>query len=696
MLAPSAALAQEASTFPPDADGTDSGLIVVTATRSGSAIENLPISVSVMNEEDLSQQLQQNRNILLGLEFAVPGLSVQAPENRSSCGTQLRGRNAAFLINGVPVNEDLRQGSCTAPFALTPFAVQRVEVVRGGTALYGAGAPGGIINLITRRAAGSALEVDFTAQTSFNTEVSRGTFTTDLYAGAGQDLGALDYYFGAAYTDGGRSRSATGRPTLSNAFEAFDLVGSVGMALGAGELRFTGTFHDENKGSEFYPDGTFDPATGAVNVVEVAPHPQVAEAGDRSATAALAFTHPELLGHEVALSLFWQDQRIVQRDNFFSAEFGDDFFASNRENSRIGLRSALARSYRLGGGLLRTSYGLDFTHNDFYRFIVDAAADPDEVTGYITPDFYLDTIAPFGQLEWTRGAVTLTGGVRHEWYSGAIRQAGYDPALPRAATPGAFASSELTLWNAGAVYRLAPDVQLYAGFSQGAELSQLGRAARGAKDPGAISNEPATSNQYELGVRGRRGEVAFGLAAYRSHSDSSSQLQADPSCSGATFCPLIPLRIPERAWGIEANAAWAASPTLDLSAVFTLQRGEVFDEASGRYISYSTDRAVPLRVTARADWRPLPVLALGLQVTHYGASSYFTPGEEAVGFVDSAAVTLASASAAYDIGPLSVFVAADNLLDEIYVTPSAQATGAGLLDYQAPGRRLTVGVRGKF
>ncbi|WP_133365057.1 TonB-dependent receptor [Qipengyuania sediminis] len=669
--------------------------IVVTATRSGSAIETLPVSVSVVDEETLNAQLRQNRNLISALESAVPGLSIQAGEDRTSCRTQLRSRNVAFQINGVPVNEDLRSGSCTAPFALTPFAIERVEVVRGGTALYGAGAPGGIVNLITRRASGSALEIDAVAQTSFNTDTAKDTFFTDLYAGAGHDLGSFDFYVGAGFTSGGRPRSATGRPTYAAAFEAIDLVGAFGLELAGGELRLTATFHDEDKGRENYPDGTFDPVTGITNVVEVAPHPQVDEAGDRSATAALSYTHPEVLGHSLALSLFWQDQRIVQRDNFYTAEFGDDFFASNRENARLGLRSTASRRYALGGGELVTSYGLDFTHNSFFRFTVDPAGE-DRITGYITPDFYLDTLAPFAQVEYSLGPVTVTGGVRHEWYSGAITREGFDPALPRAATPGDFADSELTLWNLGAVFRVATGVQLYGGFSQGAELSQLGRAARGARDPGAISNEPATSDQFEIGLRGRRGPVGFGLAAYYSHSDSSSQIQPDPSCAGESFCPLIPLRIPERAWGFEANADWAVTQAFDLSAVLTIQRGEVEDQDTGEFISYSTDRAVPLRATLRADWRPLAGLELGAQVTHYGASAYFTPTEEAVGFVDSEAVTLASASIGYTFGPVTLYAAADNLLDEEYVLPSAQATGAGFTDYEAPGRRVTVGLRGRF
>jgi iron complex outermembrane recepter protein len=680
-----------------DVAGVSEGnAIVVTATRSGTALENLPISVSVVSEEDLQEQLRQNRNILNALEFTVPGLSIQAPEDRSSCGGQIRGRGASFQINGVPVNEDLRPGSCTAPFAISPFAIERVEVVRGGTALYGAGAPGGIINLVTRRAKGSDLEIDATAQTSFNTDVSDDTFTTDLYLGAGQDFGNFDYYVGAGYTDGGRQRSGNGNPVFSSAFEAIDLIGAFGLELGEATINFTGTYHDENRGRDFYPEGAFLPGSDEVaSVIEVAPHPQANEAGDRSITAVLSFNHPDLLAHDVTLALFFQDQEIIQRDNFFDISFGDDFFASNRENSRLGLRSTFVRTYDIGSSSLKTSYGLDFTRNDFLRFIVDPVGE-DTITGYITPAFYLETLAPFAQAEFTTGNLTLTGGVRHEWYSGAVEVEGFDPALPRAATPGAFADSELTLWNAGAVYQLGGDMQLYVGFSQGAELSQLGRAARGAINPGEISNEPATSDQYELGLRGDAGAVSYGIAAYYAQSDASSQIQPDPSCAGETFCPLIPLRIPERFWGLEAQAQWQAFQNLQLAGVFTLQRGEVLDEASGEFINFSTDRTVPLRITARADWQPVANVGVGLQVTHYGASSFFTPTQQEIGLVESDAVTLAAANISYDLGPVRVYAAADNLFDEVYINPAAQGDGLDFFNYEAPGRRLTIGVSGRF
>lgn len=685
------------SVTPPTDSGSGESEIVVTATRSRSAIEQLPISVSVVDEETVNSQLRQNRNILSGLEFAVPGLSVQDSETRGSCSSAIRGRAASFQINGVPVNEDLRPGSCTGPFTISPFSVERVEVVRGGTALYGSGAPGGIINLITRRAKGAALEIDTTAQTSFNTANSDDTFTTDLYAGAGQKLGNFDYYVGAAYTDGGRVRSATGLPVFSAAYEALDLLGSVGVDLSAGqELRFTGTFHAENVGPQFYPDGLVDPASGLANIVEVAPHPQVGQGRDRNVTMAISYRHPDLLAHDVSLSVFYQGQSIKQRDNFFTAADGNDFFASNRENSRLGFRSALTRSYGLGNARLKTSYGFDFTRNDFFRFNVDAA-NGEVVNGYVTPAFYLNTFAPFGQVEVGIGKLTVTGGVRHELYRGAIEEEGFNPALPRAATPGAFGNSSLTLWNVGAVFAVTDSIQLYGSFSQGAELTELGRAARGAIDPSQITVEPATSDQYEIGLRGNAGPVRFGLAYYSSRSESSSQIQPDPSCAGETFCPLIPLRVPERFHGFEANATWQAAGNFTLSGVFTLQRGRVFNEDLNRFIAYGTDVSVPLRITGRAQWRPVKPLSLNFQLTHYGASSYFTPTEQAIGFVDTDAVTLGSGSVGYRFGPVELYVAADNLFNNRYISVANQVQGQGGFTYmQAPGRRVTLGVSSRF
>jgi iron complex outermembrane receptor protein len=425
------------------------------------------------DQEEIAEQLRQNRNILSGLEAIVPGLNIQPSESRGSCLTRVRGRAVSFQLNGVPVNEDLRAGSCTGPFTISPFALDRIEVVRGGTALYGAGSPGGIINLITRQGRTRELAVDLTAQTSFNTERSDDTWTTDLYAGAGQRIGGFDYYVAAAYTDGGRVRDAVGDPLLSGAYDAVDLLGSFGLQLpGDSELRWVTTFHHEDVGRQFYPSGALIPGTDIAQVVEVAPNPQLGQGRDRDITTTLGYSNPDLFGHALTLSLFYQNQSIKQRDNFFDVSTGDSFFSSNRRNERFGFRSAAVREHALGGDLsLKTSYGFDYTRNALYRFVVDA---DEEVLSALSPEIVLRTYAPFVQGELSLGRATLTGGARHEWYRGEITARAFRPDLPGRGTPGDIGKSELTLYNLGAVYRLTPGVQLYAGFSQGAELSQLG------------------------------------------------------------------------------------------------------------------------------------------------------------------------------------------------------------------------------
>jgi iron complex outermembrane receptor protein len=396
----------------------DNRTIVVSASRSGTSLSDLPISTSVVSEEELAEQLDFSTNIMRALEFTVPGLAPQR-ESRSNCSPNIRGRATAILINGVPVNETLRQSTCNQMYQLSPFAVGQVEVIRGGTALYGAGSPGGIINFVTRRAKGDALEIDVVAQTSFNTSETDDSFTTDLYLGGGQDFGSVDYYLGAAYTDGGVGRTPDGGYVPGRMYESLAFNGSVGADLAGGELRATGTWYREDYGSQWSADGSQDIGNFAL-VVPVALHPQNDEAVLRSTTLALSYDHPDLVwGQSLALSGFYQDQLYRQRDNFWSAGFGDDFFASDSDHERFGLRSTLVKRATLGMVDFVGSYGFDFTRNSYYRPAIDPVTDA--IFAFVSPDVTFDTYSLFGQAEFDFGRLRLVGGVRQEWYRGEIR-----------------------------------------------------------------------------------------------------------------------------------------------------------------------------------------------------------------------------------------------------------------------------------
>ena len=669
--------------------------ITVTGSRTGQQIREVITPVSVLDQETLAEQLRLSQNILKVLDTTVPGLNVSTG-GRSGCLTKIRGRTANFQINGVPANQELRPSTCNAAFQVSPFALEQVEVVRGATALYGAGAPGGIVNLITRRAKSAAVEVDGVVQTGFTTDHPGGTWSHDLYAGFGQAPGAWDYYLGLGYTDAGAARTPEGGYAVGTAYDALSMNGSLGYALSdAARLRLTGTWYREDPGRQYAASGA-DIAAGAERprVIEVTPNPFSDESVDKLYTLALSFEADDVLGQKLFLSGFLQEQTYKQRTNFQDANGGrPDFFNDDRTNGTYGLRSTLASEIDFGGPVLELEYGADFQRSRVIRLLVDPARGG-AVTGYIAPETILRTYGLFAQGELEMGGIRFTGGGRRELYRGEVGDDAFDPTLPRPATPGDLGESDLWLFNAGAIYDLTAGLQLYGGFSQGAELSQLGRAARGVRDPSTITPEPATSDQYEIGVRGAIGPVELSLAGFRSRSKKASLLQNDPSCAGQTFCPLIPLRSPQKFRGIEATADWRVDPMLTAGALVTWQRGEVFDERAGRYIDYSSDAVSPFRITGYTEVEPVAGWTARLQATWIGAADYFSPSEQALGRIATDSVFLLDLTGSVKVGPGAVTLGLSNLLDRRYVNVTQQ--GGGFEETLQEGRRVTLGYRIRY
>ncbi|MBM4247726.1 MAG: TonB-dependent receptor [Deltaproteobacteria bacterium] len=128
--------------------------LVVTATRTQTALSNLPQTVTVVSREDIEESEVDTVGDLLR---AVTGVTVQQSGGRgTSTSVFIRGSasdEVLTLIDGVQVNS-VTLGAFD--FAnLTPEGFDRVEVLRGGGgSLYGSEAIGGVVNLITRRGDG--------------------------------------------------------------------------------------------------------------------------------------------------------------------------------------------------------------------------------------------------------------------------------------------------------------------------------------------------------------------------------------------------------------------------------------------------------------------------------------------------------------------------------------------------------------
>ena len=129
-------------------DALDDFTIVVTASRIPQELLDVPVSVDVIDGAELAQAGVETLGEALRL---VAGISVRQTGSRSGIEQMsIRGSSAEqvlILVDGVPVASP--QGSLN--LAQIPIAqVERIEVVKGpGSALYGANAVGGVVNIIT-------------------------------------------------------------------------------------------------------------------------------------------------------------------------------------------------------------------------------------------------------------------------------------------------------------------------------------------------------------------------------------------------------------------------------------------------------------------------------------------------------------------------------------------------------------------
>lgn len=135
--------------------------IVITATRSEESSLDVPAQVTVISREEIEASPATNLAELLDAQAGASSADY-GPEGALKT-ISIRGSTSSqvlVLVDGIRVNNS-QSGS--ADLALIGLEnVERIEVVRGGlSALYGADAVGGVINIVTRRNAENGFKVSF-------------------------------------------------------------------------------------------------------------------------------------------------------------------------------------------------------------------------------------------------------------------------------------------------------------------------------------------------------------------------------------------------------------------------------------------------------------------------------------------------------------------------------------------------------
>lgn len=128
--------------------------VTVSATRIDMRLQDMPTRVEVLDQEEIEEKVMMTPGDIVMMLNEMGGLRVQATSpslGAASVRIQgMKGRYTRFLADGLPLFG--QQVSGLGLLQIPPMDLGQVEVIKGvASAMYGSGAMGGVVNLITRR-----------------------------------------------------------------------------------------------------------------------------------------------------------------------------------------------------------------------------------------------------------------------------------------------------------------------------------------------------------------------------------------------------------------------------------------------------------------------------------------------------------------------------------------------------------------
>ncbi|MFL5743791.1 MAG: TonB-dependent receptor domain-containing protein [Niastella sp.] len=154
---------------------------VLASTRNNQRMENSPLKVEVLGKEDMDEENAIKPGNIASILGDVSGIQIQqssAVSGNSNVRIQgLDGRYTQILRDGMPLFDGFSGGF--GIMQIPPLDLKQVELIKGSAStLYGGGAIGGLINLISKRP-GYEQEGMFTfnqstlKESNFNTYVAK-------------------------------------------------------------------------------------------------------------------------------------------------------------------------------------------------------------------------------------------------------------------------------------------------------------------------------------------------------------------------------------------------------------------------------------------------------------------------------------------------------------------------------------------
>lgn len=576
--------------------------VIVTSTRLEDDTTRLPSSVTVVTAEDIRRSPAKTLPELLALQAGVSTRSLYG-NHATQSSVDLRGfgatatQNTLILLDGRRLNDlDLSDVN----YAAIPLKdIERIEIIRGGgSVLYGDGAAGGAINIVTKKPGRAGTTGNVTA-----TGESYKTKQLDVSATHGEGPFAIHVFANGIDSGGYRRNNELHQDNLQTDMRWSEDQGEWFLKLGADDqrLRLPGARH-------------VDPGAGVDELVNDRRGTDTPNDYARQTGSSLTLGYSRFLSADQELVIDG-GYRMKNQKAFFEAFGGsyvDTDLGTGSFTPRLKMRHALfGRPGSFTAGL------------DYYRTQYDSGRSTSSSTAG-TPVHRLNvdqsSMAAYGEnmSEITDGS-TLTFGARLQRVRLAAHD-DFDPSAPGAAfgsgAPDRNSTDTQHMLDLGLRHRLDANWSVYG---------KLGRSVRFATvdeffqtDPNNFLQtfsplKPQTAESLDLGSDYTDGDTRFSIGVYRM--DLRNEIHFNPD-------PLVFSNVnldPTRRDGLTLSAGQRLAEKWRIAAAYAYTRAVFREGAFG-----GNDVPLVARDTGSLSlfWTPRAKLDLSAAARYTGAKRF--------------------------------------------------------------------------
>jgi iron complex outermembrane receptor protein len=680
--------------------------IIVTGSRIAENIDEVPASITIITQKQIAAQLKVSSEIQSLLANLVPGMA-PSTGTASNSGQTLRGRSPLVMIDGVPQSTPLRNGALGIR-TLDASVIERIEVIKGATSIYGNGAAGGIINYITKKAnSDKALSGHASISSRFSAVELEDSVGQRYEGGINGEVNNFSYVLNASYEENGLQRDSDG-----------DILGlKYGLSDAVMQNYFTklGYHFDEEKSLQFTynyyqskQDVDLVDQVGNINIGEktqarplledesVLGEPQ----GPTNHNMMLKYVDDEIFSQTgLMVDLYKQD---VENIFFYSPTLanldegytgGQSLINSEKTGLRVTLNTQVDFSFNQGDSLEATFiYGIDALNDVTSQPMVDGRV--------WVPEMDMKNLAGFLQTKLIyNDDLVIKLGVRQEDidltvndYSTLKLCKKIDQCSVPVSVTGDTLNYKATTYNIGVKYNALPLFSPFISYSQGADISDTGRLLRTATvtDISLIRTEASIIDNYELGFSSDFEQVHFEFATYFSTSELGTTNKFNE-----TTGVYVPVRAPQEIYGYEALVNYTINDAWAVNATYSWVEGK--NTEADVYLG--AKQISPPKATINLNWNPNNDISVALNYLYVSDRKRFEPvdGEYVGDQGPIESYQIVNLSGNYNFAQdWSAFIGVENLFNQDYYPTKSQGYTYGGYNIKGLGTTVNMGLNYQF